>query len=102
MSKSEQIKRIKKYEKIMRDVDQMIDEGAKADSTILREKVKALEEYYESDLWKKDFADDEAGLLPKDLKRGVLSEDGIYNLLEKWRGLHHYKKQKTKTRGVKE
>ena len=27
-------------------------------------------------------AADEAGLLPKDLKRGVLSEDGIYNLLE--------------------
>ena len=27
------------------------------------------------------FADDEAGLLPKDLKRGVLSEDGLWNLL---------------------
>ena len=24
---------------------------------------------------------DEAGLLPKDLKRGVLSEDGVYHLL---------------------
>ena len=30
--------------------------------------------------WKKDFEDDEKGLLPKELKRGVLSEDGIYNL----------------------
>lgn len=38
--------------------------------------------YYISDAWKRDFAADEAGLLPKDLKRGVLSEDGIYNLLE--------------------
>ena len=28
-----------------------------------------------------DFADDEAGRLPADLKRGVLSEDGIWNLL---------------------
>ena len=31
-----------------------------------------------------DFAADEAGLLPKDLKRGVLSEDDIYLLLEKY------------------
>ena len=28
-----------------------------------------------------DFEADEAGLLPPDLKRGFLSEDGIYNLL---------------------
>ncbi|MBK6087256.1 DUF4298 domain-containing protein, partial [Ruminococcus difficilis] len=32
-----------------------------------------------------DFAADEAGLLPKGLKRGVLSEDGIYNLLEEYK-----------------
>ena len=34
-----------------------------------------------------DLADDEAGRLPKGLKRGVLSEDGIYNLLERYREL---------------
>ena len=28
-----------------------------------------------------DFKDDEAGKLPNDLKRGVLSEDGLYNFL---------------------
>ena len=50
-------------------------EEAKAD-------IAALASYYGSDDWKQDFADDEAGLLPKDLKRGVLSEDGIWNLLE--------------------
>lgn len=43
--------------------------------------IQALDEYYGSDLWRQDFADDEAGLLPADLKRGVLSEDGIWNLL---------------------
>ena len=31
----------------------------------------------------KDFELDEEGKLPADLKRGVLSEDGIYNLLER-------------------
>ena len=46
-----------------------------------QEAIEALEEYYGSDLWKQDLADDEAGRLPADLKRGVLSEDGIWNLL---------------------
>ena len=39
---------------------------------------------YSGDDWKRDFADDEAGRLPNDLKRGVLSEDGIYDLLEEY------------------
>ena len=36
---------------------------------------------------KRDFEADEAGLLPKGLKRGVLSEDGIYDLLEEYKEL---------------
>jgi len=47
----------------------------------------ALDEYYGSDLWRQDFADDEAGRLPANLKRGVLSEDGIWNLLTDARAL---------------
>ena len=46
-----------------------------------QEAIAALDEYYGSDLWKQDFADDEAGRLPADLKRGVLSEDAIWDLL---------------------
>ena len=46
-----------------------------------QEAIAALDAYYGSEEWKQDFADDEAGLLPADLKRGVLSEDGIWNLL---------------------
>ena len=46
-----------------------------------KESIAALEKYYGSEEWKQDFADDEAGRLPADLKRGVLSEDGIWNLL---------------------
>ncbi|MBR5722286.1 MAG: DUF4298 domain-containing protein [Oscillospiraceae bacterium] len=53
-----------------------------ADDPARKGMVQALSDYYGSDAWKRDFAADEAGLLPKDLKRGVLSEDGIYNLLE--------------------
>lgn len=48
--------------------------------------LSTLEAYYTSPAWRTDFEADEAGHLPPDLKRGVLSEDGIYNLLEdfKW------------------
>lgn len=46
-----------------------------------QEALHQLNTYYGSDEWKQDFADDEAGLLPNDLKRGVLSEDGIWNVL---------------------
>ncbi len=49
--------------------------------------IAALASYYGSNDWKQDFAADEAGLLPKNLKRGVLSEDGIWNLLEEHREL---------------
>ena len=45
--------------------------------------IQKLEDYYASPQWKKDFAMDEAGLFPAELKRGVLSEDGIYNILER-------------------
>lgn len=45
--------------------------------------IRILEEYYSSKTWKDDLALDEAGSLPHDLKRGVLSEDGIYNMLER-------------------
>ena len=52
-----------------------------------QEAIAALNEYYGSDLWKQDLADDEAGRLPADLKRGVLREDGIWNLLTDCREL---------------
>ena len=85
---SEQITRITRYETLMHEIERMMDAGACIkDPAVLREKIRELETYYTSDLWKRDFADDEAGLLPRDLKRGVLSEDGIYNLLERYSDL---------------
>lgn len=38
-------------------------------------------EYYESKLWIEDYEADEKGLLPDDLKRGILSQDGFYNFI---------------------
>lgn len=45
--------------------------------------IQKLEDYYSSPQWKADFAADEEGRYPDTLKRGVLSEDGIWNMLER-------------------
>ena len=47
----------------------------------LEEEIRELERYYAGRQWQKDFADDEAGKLPRDLKRSVLSEDAVYDFL---------------------
>ena len=49
--------------------------------------LKELEEYYTSPQWQEDYAADESGLLPADLKRGVLSQDGISDLLDRFSDL---------------
>ena len=56
-------------------------ETALEDFANLELDIAELEAYYTSPQWRKDFEADEAGKLPKDLKRGVLSEDGVWNLL---------------------
>lgn len=48
-----------------------------------QEEIRILEGYYTSQQWKDDYAMDENGELPEKLKRGILSEDGIYNVLER-------------------
>ena len=40
-----------------------------------------LTDYYGSALWRKDLDADTSGKLPADLKRGVLSEDAVYDLI---------------------
>ncbi|MBR1538164.1 MAG: DUF4298 domain-containing protein [Bacteroidales bacterium] len=43
--------------------------------------IDRLTNYLDTGAWREDFEADEAGLIPKNLKRGVLSEDGLYDLL---------------------
>ena len=56
-------------------------ETALEDFAALAPAIAELEAYYNSPQWRTDFEADEAGKLPQDLKRGVLSEDGLWNLL---------------------
>lgn len=52
------------------------------------ESIETIDDYLVSDEWQQDFDDSEAGRLPKDLKCGVLSEDGIWNVIDMSRELN--------------
>ena len=95
----EQTERIRKMEERLDRASQSVmklsaalDEYAEA-----QEALRELEAYYGSEEWKLDFSADEAGRLPKDLKRGVLSEDAVWNLLEDSRDINRRLQQLSQT-----
>ena len=51
------------------------------ENEMIKLKIMELENYQESGQWLLDYECDEKGELASDLKRGVLSEDILYNLL---------------------
>jgi len=51
------------------------------------ESIETIDDYLVSDEWQQDFNDSEAGKLPKDLKCGVLSEYGIWDVIDRNREL---------------
>lgn len=67
------IERVEHYERLF-------DEAA---ISLDPEKLAALDAYYSSGLWRDDYEADERCELPPDLKRAVLSQDGLYDLLER-------------------
>ena len=79
----EQIERIQHFESLLDRVAPVLKNLGEALDAVeaVQEDVKELSAYYESDEWRDDFETDEAGKLPADLKRGVLSEDGLYDVL---------------------
>ena len=90
----EQIDRIRRMEQLFDLTKEVMEEPVITLEKYkeLQKAIAVLSEYYGSKEWKQDYADDETGLLPKDLKRGVLSEDGLWNLLSDW--------QEAKTRTI--
>ena len=84
-----QIERIKWMEQRFNKALAAIKDGAAVSLKAVKADVAELSKYYGSDLWKQDLAADEAGILPSDLKRGVLSEDGLWNLLSDYREIHN-------------
>ena len=88
MSKS-QIERIKRMESYLDESAAAVTELAAALDRYekIQTKYYRLEGYYGSTKWMDDFEADEAGKLPDDLKRGVLSEDAVYDLITDHRDL---------------
>ena len=85
----EQTERIAAFEARLSRVEAASEalERAIGDFEAAEAAAEALADYYESEACRRDFDDDEAGRLPPDLRRGVLSEDGIWNALERRREL---------------
>ena len=79
----EQIERIQYYEALLDKVAPVLENLGNALDAFdgIQEDVKELAASYDDDAWREDFEADEAGKLPRDLKRGVLSEDGLYDVL---------------------
>lgn len=77
------VERIKEMERaldrqseLLARLETLLDELQEAEAAYA-----ALVDYYFSADWREDCAADERGELPAELRRGVLSEDGIYNLI---------------------
>ena len=85
------IERITEMEQRFDRVDEALQALEIAVDTItkLEDDILKLDAYYSSDEWKADFKSDELGLLPQDLKRGVLSEDAIWDLLGRVDAVKH-------------
>jgi preprotein translocase subunit SecA len=82
---TEAVKRVTEMEGIYDQALNIMDNVENSPEEFLgfQKELMRLADYYSSQDWKDDFALDEEGKLPQDLKRGVLSEDGVYNLLER-------------------
>ena len=79
-------KRIAKIEKLENDFDLVRSvaddlDGALYDFAAVQRRIERLFQYQESGEWQKDFEADEKGELPKNMKRGILSEDALDELL---------------------
>ena len=84
-SRKTELENLKKMEAIYQKATATLNalEADICDLQHMQEDLQKLSDYYGSKQWRKDFEADEQGLFPEDLQRGVLSEDGVYNLLER-------------------
>ena len=81
MEKQELDRVIRRVQKMEQCYDELLKQAQRDIACIDRELLRQLTDYYDGPDWRRDYELDERGLLPKELKRGVLSEDGVYNLL---------------------
>ncbi|MBQ9269085.1 MAG: DUF4298 domain-containing protein [Oscillospiraceae bacterium] len=78
-----QIKRIERMERHLDEASSAVREMTAALNhyAAALDGIRALADYSDGGAWRADYEADEAGKLPEDLKRGVLSQDALYDLL---------------------
>ena len=81
--RKEAIERIQHMEQLFDQLQQAFanDPASMQNDTACKENLSILLQYYENGLWLQDYELDEQGILPTSLKRGVLSQDGLYDFL---------------------
>lgn len=57
------------------------DPSSIQDKVLINELLQELREYYEGGQWLRDYELDEQGPLPQSLKRGILSQDAVFDFL---------------------
>ena len=79
----EVINRVRKMEQFMEEIAIVLERNPNElkENIEFRNKMEILTDYMDSGQWLADYEADERGELPADLKRGVLSQDGLYNLI---------------------
>ena len=87
MKKSDQarlVKRVREMEARFDKVSRVLEalEEAISEFKASKDDLDALRNYMNSGQWLKDYEADEAGMIPAGIKRGVLSEDALYDLLQ--------------------
>lgn len=82
-TRMDQLDRIRQMEQILNEVtlavQNLMDSVDRFDAAV--PKLRVLAAYYESEQWRMDYDDDAAGKLPEELRRGVLAQDTVYDLL---------------------
>lgn len=81
----EAINRIRRMEACFDRLQSIADEDAETlrEDVVSREMLQTLTQYYESGQWLQDYELDEKGLLPQDMKRGILAQDAVYDFLDR-------------------
>ena len=73
-------RRLERVHDVLERLDAVLDEYES-----VQDDLQALDQYLGSLEWRADCRVDEVGMLPEDLHRGALSEDGIWNVLDRHR-----------------
>ena len=82
----ERIRQMELYFEMLQKIESKNPQALREEDSI-KESLQTLTQYYESGQWLHDYELDEKGLLPQNLKRGVLAQDAVYDFLDRIKNL---------------